>query len=147
MKRRIVTSFDQRFYLDPDDFFKTFALCKGMKKVVEIIGCLELAAISPTGYSRQFAEEGLLPDARMTRTYFLDGQENNAHLRKALESATMIVCKVEPLRYSQSASAYLHCEFRRDKIAIAQIEFIFSEDGNELVCCGRSGYETAVSYA
>src|ERR1700722_8169745 len=97
MKRRIVTSFDQRFYLSPDDFYKRFALSKGMRKVVEIIGHVELIAISPTGYSRQFAEENLLSDAPMSRKWFTDGEEINNTLRTMLETATMIVCKVEPL--------------------------------------------------
>ena len=105
-----------------------------MRRVVEIIGHLELIAISPTGFSRQVAEEGLLADAPMAQKYFLDGAKNNAGLRKVLAAATMIVCKVKPMRHPTHASAYLKCEFRREGMAFAQIEFIFAEDGKEQVC-------------
>ncbi len=146
MKRRIVTSFDQRFYLDPDDFYKTFVLCRGMKKIVEIIGYLELLAINPTGFSQQFTEEGLLPDAQYAHQYFLDGTERNTDLRKVLESTTLISCRIEPLRNESNpskAAAWMKCEFRRGGQPLAQIEFIYEQDGGGEICCSRFGLTQA----
>ena len=107
MKRRIVTSFDQRFYLDPDDFYKQFAASKGMRKVVEILGYIKLFSLSPTGFSRQFSAENLMADTPLARDYFVEGHPNNAFLNNIMAHATMIVCEVKPIRHQTTAAVLL----------------------------------------
>jgi hypothetical protein len=143
MKRRIVTSIDQRFSVDPDDFYKALGLSKGMDLAGEIVMHLQRMAINPTGYSLIFAEENRMPDAPKSRKCFVYGEEANDHFRQAFESAKLVACKIIPSsRDFCPASVSINCCFRRDKVEIAQFGCTFAEDGTEIVCgAGRYGYE------
>jgi hypothetical protein len=143
MKRRIVTSIDQRFYDSPDDFYKAFGLCEGMKRVMEVIGYIQLMGISPTGFSRQFILQDRLSGSPLSRKCFMDGMEANTLFRHALEKATVIVCEVDTCRVRTSSAAYLKCKFRRNGQQFGQLEFMFEEDGKEACCFGQYEFEKA----
>jgi hypothetical protein len=141
MRIKLVTAFDRAFFDARDDFWKAFALSAGIAILQEIKNCVELMAISPTGFARQMGTGDRLHKAPCTKQYFLMGTNPNRMLAETLGKTTVIAFKINALRYPTAAAAQMNVEFRREGRVIGKIGFIFDEDGAESVCAGRFGID------
>jgi hypothetical protein len=114
-----------------------------MKRIMEVIECVQFAIISPDGFPRQFDEWNMLANAPSGRKFFVAGTDENALLCRAIKEAVLITCDVLPLHSGGRKAIEVKCTFQGNGKMFAFIEFAFYEDGAEVCCFVKPMFEHA----
>lgn len=129
MKRRIVTSLDQRLTDSSDPRFRSLATGKAMEEARRLIGYIIQFAINPD-YRPELAAEhdGMY-------SFFLSGDHS---IGKLVRKASIVVCKIQPFEScgmpaGQYTQLIASIEFRKGKQWIKTLDLFIDS-------CGRGSY-------